>query len=60
MGEDAADVLDTTDISGDNRKKYDQVINKFDEYFQVQKNVVYERQALTEQISYVMNQQNSL
>lgn len=32
MGEDVADVLDTTDISGDNRKKYDQVINKFDEY----------------------------
>ena len=43
MGEDAADVLDTTDISGDNRKKYDQVINKFNEYFQVRKNVVYKQ-----------------
>ena len=37
MGEDAADVLDTTDISANNKKKYDQVISKFDEYFQVRK-----------------------
>ena len=43
MGEDAADVLDTTDISEENKKKYDQVISKFDEYFQVRKNIVYER-----------------
>ena len=60
LGEDAADVLDTTDISEENREKYDQVISKFDEYFQVRKNIVYERPASTEQPSYVTNQQNSL
>ena len=43
MGEDASDVLDTTDISPENRKKYSEVLSKFDEYFKVRKNLVYER-----------------
>ena len=36
-------MLDTTRISGDDRKKYEKVIDKFDKYFKVKKNVIYER-----------------
>ena len=41
MGEDAADILDTTDISSDDRKQYSQIISKFDKYFKVRKNLVH-------------------
>ena len=43
LGEEADDVLNSTNISAEDAKKYDKVIGKFDEYFQVRKNVIYER-----------------
>ena len=43
LGEEADDVLSSTNITSDDRKKYDSVVEKFYEYFQVRKNVIYER-----------------
>ena len=43
LGEDAEDVLSSTNISKDNRKKYTEVMAKLDSFFQVRKNVIYER-----------------
>ena len=42
LGEDAEDVLSSTNISEDNRKKYSEVMSKLDSFFQVRKNVIYE------------------
>ena len=43
MGEDAEDILSTTGISDEHRKVYSQVVSKFDDYFGVQKNLVFKR-----------------
>ena len=43
FGEQADDVLSSTSISEENRKKYSEVINKFDDYFKIRKNVIFER-----------------
>ncbi len=43
MGEEGDDVLTSTNISAANRKKFDTVLNKFDSFFDVRKNVIYER-----------------
>ena len=43
LGEEAEDVLTSTNISNDDRKQYDQVLGKMDEFFKVQKNVIFER-----------------
>ena len=43
LGEEADDVLSSTSITSEDQKKYDKVIGKLDEYFQVRKNVIYER-----------------
>ena len=43
LGEEAEEVLATTLISDDNKKKYQKVIEEFDKYFKVKKNVIYER-----------------
>ena len=42
LGENAEDVLDTTRISAEN-KKYSRVVEEFDNYFKVRKNIIYER-----------------
>ena len=42
MGEDAEEVLATTNITAEQKKEYCQVVQKFDEYFKVRKNLVYE------------------
>ena len=42
LGEDAEDVLDTTRISGEDKKKYNKVVEAFDNYFEVRKNVIFE------------------
>jgi len=39
LGEDAGEVLDTTQISANGRKKYQSIIEEFDKYFKVKKNV---------------------
>ena len=43
MGEEAGDVLSLTNITEANRKKYDQVVKKFDDFFKVRRNTVFER-----------------
>ena len=43
MGEDAEEVLATTSVTVEQKKEYRQVVQKFDEYFKVRKNLVYER-----------------
>ena len=43
LGVDAKDILTTTHISDDNRKKYDKVLEKFEDFFQVRHNVIFKR-----------------
>jgi len=43
LGEKADDVLSSTGISEENRKKYSEVLNSLDDYFKVRKNVIFER-----------------
>ena len=43
MGEEAEDVLTSTGILEEDRKKYDKVVKKLDAFFKVRKNVIYER-----------------
>ena len=42
LGEEAEDVLRSTNISEVDRGRYAQVLNKTDEFFKVQKNVIFE------------------
>ena len=42
LGEDADDVLTSTNISDENRKKYTEVLAKFDGHFKVHNNVILE------------------
>ena len=43
IGQDADNVLTSTNISDDDRKKYTSVMAKFEEFFKVRKNTIYER-----------------
>ena len=43
LGDDAEDVLRSTNISEEDRKKYGKVLENFDQFFQVRKNVIIER-----------------
>ena len=43
LGEEAEGILSSTGISDDSRKKYKDVIAKFDEHFRVRRNTIYER-----------------
>ena len=43
MGEEAEDVLDATGISDADKSDYKKVLDKFDDHFQVRKNLIYER-----------------
>ena len=43
LGEEADSVLSSTNISSANRKKYDRVMEKFDGYFEVRRNIIFER-----------------
>ena len=43
LGEEAEDVLTSTNITAESRKKYSDVLGKFDDFFKVRKNVIYER-----------------
>jgi len=43
LGEEANDVLASTDISEEDRKKFAAVMKKFDEFFKVRHNVIFER-----------------
>ena len=43
MGEEADDILSFTNISNGEKVKYSSVMGKFDEYFKVSKNAIFER-----------------
>ena len=43
MGEEAEAVLASTNVDEEERKSYDSVVKKFDDFFKVRKNVIYER-----------------
>jgi len=43
LGEEANDVLTSTGISDTDRNKYETVMSKFDEFFQVRRNIIFER-----------------
>ena len=43
MGEEAEDVLTSTNINGDEKKNYEAVLGKFNDYFKVRNNVILER-----------------
>ena len=43
MGDEADMILTSTNISYDDRKKYDRVVTKLDAFFKVQTNVIYEQ-----------------
>ena len=43
LGADAEDILSTTNISTENRKKYQKVLEKFDDFFAVRRNIIFER-----------------
>jgi hypothetical protein len=43
LGEEAHDVLASTSITTEDSKKYSKVLKKFDEHFDVRKNVIFER-----------------
>ena len=46
LGEEAENVLTSTGISEDDRKKYDSVLLQFDKFFKVRRNVIFERAVL--------------
>ena len=43
LGEEADDVLTSTDITAESRKKFADVLQKFDDFFKVRKNVIFEQ-----------------
>ena len=43
LGEEAESVLKSTNITDDERKEYDTVLGKFDNFFQLRRNVIFER-----------------
>lgn len=43
LGEEAEDVLTSTNITAEERANYASVLAKFDDFFQVRKNVIFER-----------------
>ena len=43
LGNDAEEILDTTRITAENKKKYNKVVEAFDGYFMVRKNIIFER-----------------
>ena len=50
MGEDAEDTLASMNSSEEERATYGRVIEKFDEFFKVRKNVIYERARFNKQV----------
>ena len=43
LGEEAEAVLTSTNATAEDRKVYDTIIGKFDEFFKIRKNVIFER-----------------
>ena len=43
LGEEAETVLDSTNITSEEKKRYDKVMEKLDAFFQTRKNVIFER-----------------
>ena len=43
LAEEAGDILSTTEITDEQRKKYESVMEKYDGFFKVRRNVIFER-----------------
>ena len=43
LGDDAEEILDTTRITSEDKKKYSKVLDTFDDYFKVRKNIIVKR-----------------
>ena len=52
MGEEAENVLSSTGISDKDKKNYDKVVEKFDLYFAVRRNVIFERARFNRRVQY--------
>ena len=59
MGEEAKDVLTSTNITEDEKKSYEGVLGKFNDYFKVRKNVILRGPGLTAETNSKENQQNN-
>ena len=59
LGEKAEEILDTTRISVEKKKKYSKVVEEFDNYFKVHKNVIYGRAWFNKKTSCLMSPWNS-
>jgi len=57
-GEDADDILASTNITTEERGKYDTVLQKFDDHFLVRRNIIFERARFNKR-SQKANQPNS-
>jgi hypothetical protein len=44
MGEEAEDILTSTNPTADEKAVYNSVLEKFDEFFKVRKNIIFERE----------------
>jgi len=53
LGEDAKEVVNTTHISVEDRKKYQKVIEEFNNNFKVKKNIIYERAHFNQQSQFL-------
>jgi len=62
LGEDAEDTLDTTRIINDDKKKYGKIVEAFDNYFKMCKNINFERAHFNKrnQLPNDLNQLNNL
>ena len=60
LGEEADDVLTSTNISSDSRKVFANVLKKFDEFFKVRKNIIFERARFNRRCQWKQKLQNSL
>ena len=60
LGEESVSVLKSTKPTEEQLKEYDTVLKKFDEFFDVRKNVIYERARFNRETSYPARLQNSI
>ena len=59
LGAYAEDILSTTNILTENRKKYQKVLEKFDEFFAVRRNVIFERARFNKRTQQQANQRKT-
>ena len=53
LGEDADDVLASTNVAKDERKRYKDVMAKFDDHFKIRRNLIFERAKFNKRVQLV-------